>query len=88
MRMAMMSGPPAIPSLRGTGIPGMAIGSEPKMIPTRMPMKMVAMLGASRRLIELPSTSATRLTRSSGPTTITRSPTCSGRWGLAKRSMP
>ena len=84
----MMSGPPAIPSFMGTGMPGMAMGSEPKMMPMMMPTKMVAMFGASRRRIELPILLATRSTASSGPTTMMRSPTCRGRVGEAKMSMP
>ena len=75
MRMAMMSGPPAIPSFMGTGIPGMAMGSEPKMMPMMMPMKMVAMLGAFSFLAELPISVVTRSTASLGPTTMMRSPT-------------
>ena len=35
----MISGPPAIPSLRGTGIPGMAKGRLPNIIPTIIPIK-------------------------------------------------
>ena len=86
--MAIISGPPAIPNFMGTGIPGMARGSEPKMIPMMMPTKMVAMLGASRRRMELPILLATRSTASSGPTTIILSPTCNGRVVEAKRSIP
>ena len=84
----MISGPPAIPSFRGTGMPGIAIGSEPNTIPIIIPMNIVAMFGASRRRMELPIMSDTRFTASSGPTTIMRSPT--RRWSdaLAKMSIP
>ena len=58
----------------GTGIPGTATGMLPKMIPTRIPIKIVAMFGASRRFTELPMSSATRFTLSSGPTTMILSP--------------
>jgi hypothetical protein len=37
MRIAMISGPPAIPSFRGTGIPGIARGILPKRIPIMIP---------------------------------------------------
>ena len=84
----MISGPPARPSFSGTGIPGIANGMLPKIRPMRIPMKIVAIFGASRRLTELPMSSATRFTFSSGPTTITRSPVW--KWWLreAKRSIP
>ena len=86
--MAMISGPPAIPSFTGMGMPGMAKGNDPKMMPMMIPMKMVAMFGAFNRWAELPIRLVTRFTASSGPTTMIRSPTCSGRLTLAKRSMP
>ena len=88
MRMAMISGPPAIPNFKGTGIPGMANGREPKIIPTIMPTKIVAMLGASRRFTELPIISATRFTFSSGPTTKILSPTWKWWFLPAKMSIP
>ena len=88
MRIAMISGPPAIPSFSGTGMPGMANGSEPKMMPRMMPTKMVAMFGAFKRRMLLPILLATRSTASSGPTTMMRSPTCNGKVADAKRSMP
>ena len=75
MRIAMISGPPAIPSFIGTGMPGIAKGMLPKRIPTMIPMKIVAMLGVSRRLTELPIKSAMRFTLSVGPTTSILSPT-------------
>ena len=86
--MAMISGPPARPNFTGTGMPGMANGKEPKMMPRMIPTKMVAMFGAFRRRMELPIWLATRSTASSGPTTMILSPTCKGSPAEAKRSMP
>ena len=74
MRIEMISGPPAIPNLRGTGIFGRLIGILPKMIPTTIPIKIVAIFGASRWRVELPTNELTRFTLSSGPTTIILSP--------------
>ncbi len=75
MSIATTKGPPANPNLTGVGTPGIINGMLPKMIPNNIPTKMVAMLGWSSFLSEFPSTSATRLTASCSPTTITRSPT-------------
>ena len=86
--MATTSGPPARPSLTGVGIPGNAMGRLPHRIPRKMPTNNVIMFGSLRRFKELPSTLATRSTASSEPTTMTRSPTCSIRLGLANRSTP
>ena len=51
-------------------------------------MNIVAMFGALSRRMELPIMSDTRLTASSGPTTIKRSPTRRCRDALAKMSIP
>ena len=88
MRMAMINGPPAKPNFTGTGIPGMTRGNEPKISPRKIPTKIVAMFGAFRRLWEFPIWLATRLTASSGPTTMILSPTCRGSPAEAKRSIP
>ena len=58
------------------------------MIPTMIPTKMVAIFGALRRFSELPIIEATRLTFSSGPTTMIRSPTIKRWLRPAKRSIP
>ena len=88
IRMAIIRGPPAMPSFMGTGMPGTAKGMLPKRIPMTIPMKMVAMLGWSRRFIALPIRAATLLTDTSSPTTIMRSPTCSGILLEANISIP
>ena len=84
----MINGPPAKPSFNGTGMCGIVNGKLPKRMPTIMPIKMVAIFGVFRRFSELPISSATRLTFSSGPTTIMRSPTLKWWLRLAKRSIP
>ena len=86
--MAIISGPPAKPSLSGVAMPGNWNGMLPKIIPTNMPRKMAPTLGWSRRLTELPSRRSTRVTLSSGPATIKRSPICMRSARSAKRFMP
>ena len=87
-RMAMMSGPPARPSLMGCGMPGKRMGREPKMIPTTMPRKMGTRFGLSRAPLELPTCSATRLMFCSAPMQIRASPICRYRSGRATSSTP
>ena len=84
----MINGPPASPNFKGTGICGIEKGMLPNNIPTTMPMKMVAIFGALSRFSELPINSAMRLTLSSLPTTMMRSPTWKWWLRLAKRSIP
>lgn len=67
-RMATMSGPPARPSLSGTGRPGTANGTLPTMTPSRSPMKIVMMFGWSSFFTWLPSLASMRATAVSGPT--------------------
>ncbi len=56
IRMAMMSGPPARPSLTGTGIPGSIIGIMPKITSRTIPRKYGSRFGSLSFFIELPST--------------------------------
>ena len=53
-----------------------------------MPMKIGIRLGWLRRLSELPKSRSAWATESSGPTTVTRSPSCNCRFPAATRSIP
>ena len=69
-------------------MPGNWKGMLPKIIPTKIPKKMAPTLGWSRRFTELPKMRSTRVTLSSGPATIKRSPIWIRKERSAKRFMP
>ena len=83
-----MRGPPARPSLTGRGMPGRSRGMLPRKTPRAMPRKRGMRLGSLRRFMELPRTFSTASMAEGVPTTLTRSPTCRLRRGVATRSMP
>jgi len=77
-----------MPSFTGVGMPGMANGKLPRMMPNRMPVKIGNSPGSSRRFRELPSRCATFSICFSSPTTVSLSPNCSTMSGCATSSMP
>ena len=84
----MSSGPPAIPSFAGTGIPGMAIGMLPTIIPMNMPMNIGTMLGIANSLFELPSSFFTSFRIFTSPMIFTVSPNSKVVFFVGRISMP
>ena len=64
------------------------IGSEPSVTPSTIPKKSEARFGASSFLVELPKAFAILSTASASPTTVSRSPICRRRSGVASSSIP
>ena len=69
-------------------MPGMLSGTEPNINPSTMPMKMAARLGSRNVETELPNMPATRLMAVFSPTTVSRSPNCRMRSGVARICTP
>jgi len=86
--MAIINGPPANPNLTGCGIPGKTKGILPSTIPKAIPKKIGTRFGSRKRRNELPKRFSTFAIFFSGPTTVTRSPICNSKAGLATKSTP
>ena len=83
-----MIGPPAKPKRTGAEMPGIDSGTAPNARPKISPMKIDIRLGSLSSFEALPSFFSTRSIDGSSPTTITRSPSCSTRSGVANRGTP
>ena len=88
IRIPITIGPPAIPSFTGVLIPGIENGIAPRAKPNTIPINTEIRLGSFKLLTAFPRTFSTFCMAAASPMTVSRSPICNIRSGVANNCTP